>query len=187
MSDGEHNRVRTIIFAVGTMATCVIAAIAVANYNREQPLPPPPPPPQGATPPPPPLSTPPPPSNKAIILSRKNGIQEVCVNSPDSIDSIQFHAWYNNGQGRSVSMTRTSDPACMYRVNLENSEGGTIIVNNDWDNVGDYSMFSGPGCSEVVRIEQGIIAASTATRSSRLGLRDEVNGRSEQWGWACKS
>jgi hypothetical protein len=75
----------------------------------------------------------------------------------------------------------------MYRVNLpRNSEGGTLFINNDWVYVDTYTARSGSGCSEVVRIEEGIIAASTSPNSSLLGIRDPINGNPIKWGWACK-
>jgi hypothetical protein len=183
MSDKENHWISTI----STVVIAVAASASAFSHYRERQLPTEPiKTEQTPSPTAPPITTPTVAPSKAIILSRENGLQEVCVNSPDPINSIQFHAWYNNGQGASTPMTPTSDTDCRYRVTLENSEGGTFLVNNDWAKIGDYTMMAGPGCSEVVRIEQGVIAASTAPGSSLLGRQDNLNGRSEQWGWACK-
>ena len=139
-----------------------------------------------------PMATPPPGPGEGnitgeIILFEKNGTKEVCINLSESTSNIQFHAWLSDGLGIDLPMISTSEPSCMYWINLPaGAEGGTLKIDGNWAFLGNFLVRAESGCSEVVTINEGIIKASTSPKSSLLETRDSINGDSVKWGWACK-
>ena len=124
-----------------------------------------------------------------IIFSKNENTINVCMTVLDH--NIQnnpiFHAWGDDGLANNIPMVDTGSPSCMYQTELpENSEGGTLLVNSKWVSVRSFFPIAEDGCQEVVRIEEGIIVASTSPNSSLIGTRDPINGNSGKWGWACK-